>query len=245
MSMDKNGEVYSYEDTVIPVMTVQSVLVLMLAVVGGVLLAVLVLPVWLSGLSDSLFGSEPKAFWYLSRGSALVAYGILWFSMASGLIVINKMARVWPGGPTAVDLHQFTSLLGMAFALFHALILIGDQFISYSLVQVLLPFGSSSYKPFWVGTGQLAFYVWAIVSFSFYVRKQISAKTWRKLHYLSYGAFLMALFHALGSGTDSSSSWASQYYWWTSGILLFLTIYRVLVNARVFRGNARPAVQPK
>jgi len=40
-----------------------------------------------------------------------------------GVTMTNKMARIWPGGPTAFDAHQYTSLLGLTFALFHAIIL--------------------------------------------------------------------------------------------------------------------------
>jgi hypothetical protein len=54
-------------------------------------------------------------------------------SVAFGLIMTNRMARVWPGGPTAFDLHQFTSLLGLAFAVFRGLILLGDQYIKYTV----------------------------------------------------------------------------------------------------------------
>jgi predicted ferric reductase len=239
MSLEKDRDSFSFDEEMAPVMALQSLLLLLLAVVGGVFFAVVALPSWLPGLANSLYGSEPKVFWYLSRSSALVAYGILWFSMAFGLMVTNKMARVWPGGPMAVDLHQYTSLLGLVFALFHALILIGDKYIAFTLSQVFVPFASLNYKPNWVGIGQLGFYIWVGVALSFYIRKQIGAKTWRKLHYLSFASYLMASFHALFSGTDTSSLWVSRYYWWTAGSLIFLLIYRILVNAKMFRASSK------
>src|SRR5574341_1204377 len=140
-----------------PAMAFQNVALLLGAAATGAFAAVVVLPTWLPGLSASLLGNEPKAYWYLSRASAMVAYGLLWLSMAFGLIITNKLARVWPGGPTAFDLHQFASLIGLAFALFHALILMGDKYVNYNLAQVLVPFNSSGYKPVWVGLGQIGF----------------------------------------------------------------------------------------
>ena len=113
-----------------PVMTLQSLMLLFISVVMGAIMALVVLPGWLPGLAGSLTGEAPKAYWYLSRGSALVSFVMLWLSMGLGLIISNKLARLWPGGPVAFDVHQYTSLLGLAFALFHALILMGDAYIA-------------------------------------------------------------------------------------------------------------------
>jgi predicted ferric reductase len=208
----------------------ETILILILAVVMGGLAALVVFPLWGGNLASSFVGSQAKGFWYLSRGSAIAAFGLLWLSMASGTAITNKMARFWPGGPTAFAVHEFSSLLGIAFAVFHALILLGDHYINYSLSQVLVPFASANYRPVWVGVGQVGLYVWIVVTFSFYVRKQIGHKTWRWIHFASYGAFLMALLHGVTSGTDSGLLWAQLMYWFAGGSLLFLLAYRVLVS---------------
>src|SRR3972149_5856879 len=173
-------------DTLPPAMSWQALVVMLLAVAVGAFAAAVILPNWLPGLSASLLGTEPKAYWYLSRTSAMIAFLLLWFSMASGLIITNKLARVWPGGPTAFDLHQYTSLLGLAFGLFHGLILMGDHYINISLAQVLIPFTSTSYRPIWVGIGQVGLYTSAIVSFSFYVRKRLGPRAGRLIHHLRF-----------------------------------------------------------
>ena len=212
-----------------PAFSPATILLIFLAIIAGSVLAAVVLPAMLPGLAQSLLGTAPKAFWYLSRSSAIAAYGLLWLSMIFGLIITNRMARLWPGGPTAYDLHQFTSLLGLAFALFHVLILLGDHFINYNLAQLLVPFASTNFKPFWVGIGQIGFYLWIIVAFSFYVRKQMGTRTWRLIHYASFLSFGMALLHGILSGTDTATTWAGNMYWISGGILLFFFIYRVLV----------------
>jgi predicted ferric reductase len=204
-------------------------LVLGAAVVGAGI-AVAVLPAWVPALRTSLAGGEPKAYWYLARASALVAYSLLWLAMALGLTITNKLARVWPGGPTAFDLHQHTSLLGLAFGLFHGLILLGDHYIGYTLPQVLVPFAPTAYRPVWVGLGQLALYGLAGVGLSFYVRRRIGNRIWRLIHFLSFAVFTLALAHGLASGTDSTALWAQALYLFTGGSLLFLTTYRVLAR---------------
>ncbi len=210
----------------------QTAWIVVLSIIAGVMLAVVILPAWLPNLVSSLLGPEPKAFWYLSRAAAITAYGLLWVSMATGVAITNKMAAVWPGGPTARDLHQFTSLLGLGFALFHGVILIGDAYINFNLVQVLLPFSSPSYRPFWVGVGQTTLYLWAIVAFSFYLPRQIKQRVWRKLHFVSFAVFAAALLHGITSGTDSGTTWMSGLYWVSGSILVFLTFYRVIRTAK-------------
>jgi predicted ferric reductase len=223
-------------------MPLHTLISMLLAVALGAFAAVIVLPNWLPGLSQSLLGSEPKAYWYLSRASAMLAYGVLWLSMAFGLIITNKLARLWPGGPVAFDLHQFASLMGLAFALFHALILMGDKYINYDLAQVLVPFNSTGYKPVWVGLGQIGFYLLAIVGSSFYVRKRLGNRRWRLIHYLSFLTFALALLHGVFAGTDSSALVVRVFYWATGASLLFLFIYRVLITRFAARKQARAAV---
>ncbi len=178
-------------------------------------------------LSTSIAGADVKAFWYVSRGSGFVGLSLIWLSMALGLLVTDKLARFWPGVPASFAIHEYVSLLGLAFIILHAVVLMGDQYINFNLFSILVPF-ASSYEPFWVGVGQLAFYGILVLSLSFYVRKQIGQKTWRSLHYLSFITYIFALVHGIASGTDTSLPWAQNYYWISAGSLLFLSVYRVL-----------------
>jgi len=224
-------------------LTGQSAMVLFIAMTLGVLAAVLVLPNWLPGLSGSLTGTTPKVFWYLTRSTAFVAMGLLWASMMLGMGITNKMARLWPGAPAAFALHEYVSLLGLGFAAFHGLILLGDHYINFSLLQILIPFATLNYSPFWIGLGQLGFYAWALLVASFYIRKQIGQRIWRLLHFVSFLAYLGAMVHGMTSGTDSGLGWVQGFYWLTGGSFLFLFIYR-LVNSlvqKVERTLANPA----
>jgi len=230
-------------DALGPAVSLKTVALMFLAVIAGAFAAVVILPAWMPGLSASMVGSQPKAYWYLSRASGFVAYGLLWASMVFGLLLTNKLARVWPGGPTAFDLHQYVSLLGLAFGLFHGLILLGDRYINFTLVQVLIPFAGTGYRPLLVGLGQVGFYIMAIVSATFYIRKGIGQRAFRAIHLLSFLMFLLALVHGLGAGTDSTTLWAGIMYWATGGSVLFLTVYRVLA-ARAQPRRAVAAARP-
>jgi len=239
----KPTDANEYESSV----NIQTFLLFMVAMAVGLLVAVVLLPSWMPNLAFSLGGAEPKAYWYLSRATAFVSLSLLWVSMALGLGVTNKMARFWPGAPAAFAIHEYVSLLGLAFAMFHALVILGDKYISFTLTQILVPFSTVDYKPIWVGLGQIGFYVWAIVALSFYIRSRIGQKTWRLLHYLSFGMYLLALFHGLFSGTDTNATWAQQYYWFSGASLLFLFFVRILntiINALFPAQKRRPAPTP-
>ena len=207
---------------------IQTFLLFMMAMTVGLLVAVVLLPTWMPNLAFSLGGGEPKVYWYLSRATAFISLSLLWLSMALGMGITNKMARLWPGAPVAFAIHEYVSLLGLAFAVFHALVILGDHYINFSLLQLLIPFATLGYKPFWVGLGQVGFYTWALVALSFYIRPVIGQKFWRTLHYLSFGMYILGLFHGIFSGTDSGLAWAQQYYWFSGASLLFLFFYRVL-----------------
>ena len=207
---------------------IQSFLLFMFASVVGLLVATLLLPLVLPNMAFSLSGTSPKAYWYLSRGTAFVSLSLLWLSMALGLGITNKMARLWPGMPATFAIHEYVSLLGLAFAAFHAVILLGDEYINFTLLQVFIPFSTVDYRPFWVGVGQLGFYIWLIVALSFYVRPMIGQKFWRVLHYLSFAMYFVGIFHAIFSGTDSSMGWAQNYYWFSAGSLLFFFFVRIV-----------------
>ena len=226
---------------------IQVFLLLMFAMMLGLLAAILLLPAWLPNMAVSLTGAEPKVYWYLSRATAFVSLSVLWLSMALGLGITNKMARLWPGAPAAFAIHEYVSLLGLAFALFHALILLGDRYINFTVAQVFIPFSTLDYRPTWTGIGQLAFYLWLIVALSFYVRSRIGQKAWRSIHYLSFALYIMGLVHGLFAGTDSTATWAQWYYWISGGSLLFLLIYRIVntVTEKLTKSVRRVVPPPK
>jgi predicted ferric reductase len=197
----------------------------------GLLLSALVIPGMVPGLLFSISGTEPKFFWYLSRATAIISFIFLWLSLVLGLLLSGKIAKYFPGAFTANDLHQFIGITGLAAGLFHGLLLMGDQYIHLSLIQVFLPFATQSYRPEWVGIGQLGFYIWAFLVLTFYVRKRIGYKTWRIIHFAGYLVFAGVMVHGITSGTDSGTLWMTAIYWISGASILFLTFYRIFAHA--------------
>lgn len=207
---------------------------MILGIAGGAAAAVALLPALVPSLADSLSGAAPHAYWYLSRAAAIVAYVLLWMSMLAGLGITSKLARNWPGMPSSFELHRYTSLMGLGFGLAHALLLLGDRYINYTVGQVLVPFAGSSYRPEWVGLGQVAFYTLAVVALSYYFRDRLGTRAWRLIHMFTFGMFLMVLVHGLQSGTDSNNWLVLALYAVSALSVLFGTIYRI-ASVRVGR----------
>ncbi|MGQ9928592.1 MAG: hypothetical protein ACUVS4_17210 [Chloroflexaceae bacterium] len=228
LAKDAPATTQGADDAFPPAMALSALLSILAAAIAGALGAVFVLPSWLPALSASLLGEAPHAYWYLARSSAIVAYILLWLSMVAGLLMTSKLARLWPGGPVAFDLHQHASLLGLAFALFHALILLGDRYIQADLRQILLPFAYGGHQPLWVGLGQIGLYLLALVGLSFYIKSWIGRGAWRLIHFLSFALFVLALLHGIFSGSDTVNPWIQGLYWASGGSVLFLLCYRIL-----------------
>jgi len=213
----------------IPVKEKRNLWLVFPAVIAGLILSLVVLPSWLPGMVNSFAATDQKAFWYLSRATAIMAYLILWLSMVWGLLMSTRLIKNWPGFPPSNNLHKFFSIFGLSLGVFHSLLLLGDQFMHFTLVQILIPFANTTYRPTWVGFGQISLYLWGLIVLSFYLRKKIGQKTWRGLHYATFVLWLGVLVHGIFSGTDRGTLLMNVIYWGSSGIILFLTFYRILV----------------
>ncbi len=170
---------------------------------------------------------KTSAYWYMSRGAGLISYMLLWATTAWGLLVSTKLARGLIAAPFAAGLHEFLSLTTLSFAAFHGLALLGDRYVTFSLINVVYPF-AATYRPGWVGLGQLGFYLTAALVLSFYVRKNVGPKTWRVLHYLTFPVFGLVLVHGITSGTDTSALPVQVMYLATGAAIVFLIYYRLL-----------------
>lgn len=172
---------------------------------------------------------DTKAYWYMVRSGGVVAYLLLWGSVIWGLTISTKISNNWVPAPLAYDLHEFLSLMTICFSMLHAVVLLGDRYIKFQLTHLAVPF-TAPYQPFWTGLGTVSLYLIAIVTASFYLRKRLGPKTWRKLHYLTFGLYSLVLLHGLMAGTDTGLGLIKLMYLTTGAIVLFLTYYRLLVK---------------
>jgi predicted ferric reductase len=204
--------------------------VVLFALATGLAISLVVLPAWLPGMVNSIAASDLRVFWYLSRASAILAYLFLWLSMTWGLLMTTRLVKIWPGFPSSNNLHKFFALFGLGLGVLHGLLLLGDKFMNFKLVQLLLPFANTTYRPTWVGFGQISLYLWGLIVLSFYLRKKIGQKTWRWLHVLTFFTYGLVLLHGITSGSDSGTPLMKVIYWSSAIVIVFLLTYRLLAK---------------
>jgi predicted ferric reductase len=168
--------------------------------------------------------------WYITRAAGWVAYMLLWFSVVWGLAIPSKFFEKLLSPTFAVDFHEYLSLLAIGFVILHVSVLMVDQYLPFSVAQILFPF-ISPYRPFWVGLGVIGAYLSALVTITFYLRKRIGQKRFKQIHLLSMVGYLGVVLHAFLSGSDSTLLAAQLVYLGTFLVVVFLTSYW-LINLR-------------
>jgi sulfoxide reductase heme-binding subunit YedZ len=111
----------------------------------------------------------------------------------------------WPRMLTS-GLHRNLSLLSVAFVAAHVLTTVLDSYAPIGLVSAVVPF-SSPYRTFWLGLGTIAFDLLLAVVITSLLRVRLGYRAWRAVHWLGYACWPIALWHGLGTGTDSRLSW--------------------------------------
>jgi predicted ferric reductase len=202
---------------------------------------------WAALLAPPAAGTAPASdgldhtAWYLARAGGVVAYLLLFGSVALGLALSSRGLEALLGPLRLLDLHEFVTLFTYALVALHLAGLYLDQYLQPAPAELLIPF-ALPYRPTWSGLGAVALYVSAIITASFYLRRRIRYRTWRVLHYLTFVVFVLALVHGLGSGSDTLTPWMRLVYVATGFATVALVLYRIATRVPGFRRAARAPV---
>lgn len=158
---------------------------------------------FLNGAFSITLSADTKLSWHLVRSSGIVAYALLLGSTVWGLIISGQFIKDWSPGPVSLTLHSTISWLALVLSLAHALLLLLDDYFTYTLGDLFIPF-TGPYRPEVVGLGTLAFWGLLVVSLSFPLRQRIGHRAWKTLHYASYIAFVFVTIHGLFAGTEGT-----------------------------------------
>lgn len=139
--------------------------------------------------------------WYATRASGLTTLGLLTLTTVLGILTSTRVtSRRWPG-VAVQDLHRRVSLATAFFVVVHVATSVVDTFVHIGWSAVVVPF-ASDYKRWWVGLGAISFDAFVAVAATSLLRHRLSARTWRSVHWLTYGAWAAGIAHSLGIGTD-------------------------------------------
>ncbi|HEY5057698.1 MAG TPA: ferric reductase-like transmembrane domain-containing protein [Gaiellaceae bacterium] len=169
-------------------------------------------------------GGSATAFWYLTRGTGIVALLLLTLVVVLGVSGVTRWRTERLPRFVVAGLHRNLTLLAIAFVVAHVVTTVADGYAPVRLRDAVVPF-LSAYRPVWLGLGAVAFDLLLALTVTSLLRARVGLRTWRALHWLAYAAWPVALVHSLGSGSDARVGW----------MRLFGAVCTLLVGAAVLR----------
>jgi len=193
-----------------------------------------------SGASAASTTLETHGWWLASRASGLVALVLVTISVALGLAMAGKAMRRPGLSRKLLAIHEQTALAGLVAIAVHGITLLGDPWLHPGIAGVAVPF-AIGFRPLAVAAGIVGGYLAAALGLSYYLRKRIGPRLWRKAHRATIVVYLLGLGHAFAAGSDAS---APLFRWWAiaTGIpIAGLFLYRLGAARRAARRRRRAA----
>ena len=125
-------------------------------------------------------------------------------------------------------IHEQTALAGLIAIAVHGITLLGDPWLHPGVAGVTVPFVDGLPDRVHRARHHRRLPGDGLLGLSFYARKRVGAKLWRKAHRATVLVYVLGLVHALGAGSDASAPW---FRWWvivTTPPIAGLFVYRVL-----------------
>jgi sulfoxide reductase heme-binding subunit YedZ len=166
-------------------------------------------------------------WWLISRASGVIAIVLISVGVLLGLAMAAKTLRTPNRKRAAVRLHEDLALLALAAIGVHGLTLLGDHWLRPGLAGITVPF-ALSYRPAFTGAGIIAGYLALLLGPTFYLRRRIGARRWRSLHRFTALVWVLAVVHALGSGSDAGRLWMRAIVLMPVPAVAYLLTVRVL-----------------
>jgi DMSO/TMAO reductase YedYZ heme-binding membrane subunit len=152
---------------------------------------------------------------------------LLTVSVLFGLLVAGRLSSArWPRFLT-LGMHRSVSLMVLVFLALHIGSTVLDSYTSISLAAAFVPF-TSSYKAGWLSLGAVALDLLIALVVTSLVRGRLGYLTWRRLHWLAYACWPVAVAHGLGIGTDRSVGWVIALTLACMGCVCAVAAWRVL-----------------
>jgi methionine sulfoxide reductase heme-binding subunit len=187
---------------------------------------------------------SPYLFWITSRAAGFAALVLASLAVSLGLLMSTKLIKGRTMELRAA--HDTLSLATIVAIVVHALALLGDSYVHFSIADIAIPF-VSSYKTLWTSIGIVSGWGLGLLGLSYYARRWVGAVRWRKLHRFTAVLWLVGLAHALGEGTDAGQAWFLAMIALVAipAIALLLTRLARSAGVEIPRGGASPAPEPQ
>ena len=179
-----------------------------------------------------IFSLHGPGLWYATRATGLVTLLLLTVSVLLGILTAGRFAsEKWPRF-LSQGLHRNLSLLVLVFLVLHVGTTVIDTYTSISLTAAFVPF-ASSYKTAWLSLGAVALDMLVALVVTSLLRARIGYRSWRRVHWLAYACWPVAVAHGLGIGTDRNATWVFALTVACAASVVAVATWRVIAAARL------------
>jgi sulfoxide reductase heme-binding subunit YedZ len=184
-------------------------------------------------MNEAVSALETHGWWLASRASGLVALVLVTISVGIGLAMAGKPAQRGLSRKL-LAVHQQTALAALIAIGLHGVSLLLDPWLQPGVAGVTVPF-ALGFKTFFTGLGVIAAYLAMLLGLSYYARKRVGARLWRKAHRATIAVYVLGLVHALGAGSDAGSVAFQLWAAVTAVPIALLFVYRLGAGERIER----------
>lgn len=187
--------------------------------------------------------NDPHLWWYVSRVSALTAWGLMSFSVVWGVLLSSRVFQGLDNPAWLRDLHKYLSTLTVLLASVHTTSLLLDPYVKFDAADLFIP-GVATYEGatdlinLALAVGVVAMYVMSFVYLTSLVMDKIPRGLWKAIHYLSYVVFFAVGLHAAFAGSDVGSWWYAA----VSTFVISMTMIALIIRFAVIFLRERRAV---
>jgi hypothetical protein len=189
-------------------------------------------------------------WWYAARAAGLVAWvlaiaSVLWGLLLSSRVLQARLPGRRPVAPWLLDLHSYLGALTAVFTLGHLAALLGDSYIQFDLVDLLVPM-AAPWHPVAIAWGVAGLWGLVAVLGTSWSRRWIPVTLWRRMHWVSFPIAVVTTAHTFTAGSDRTHPLTIGIGVVLGAVAVSLCVYRVLgPRGKVARGGAPvPAPQP-
>ncbi len=178
-----------------------------------------------------------QIWWFLARGSGIVAWLMLTASVLWGILLSTTAFKRWRRPAWILDLHRWLAALTIGFVALHIASLVADTYTHFGAADILVPW-ASAWRPTAVAFGIIATWILATVEITSLAKRHLPKRTWHAIHLGSYAVFALGTVHGILAGTDRV-----QFLFQATGAIV-LAATAVAIAYRVL-SRPRPGTGPR
>jgi predicted ferric reductase len=167
-----------------------------------------------------------EIWWYVSRSSGLVAWGLLTLAVCWGIALSTHVLGRKHQPSWLLAVHRFLGGLSLMFVVLHVVAVVADSHANFGWADVLVPVVTRwRAAAVW---GIVAMYLLVAVEVTSLMMKRLPKRLWRGIHFVSFVLYVISNVHAIMAGHDVNSMLYRVAALGAIQVVTFLCLVRIL-----------------